>query len=650
MNLKNLILSTTNFTCTSDALGYVLDSINFLGNIEEWCQVDWHIGFYAKSLKLNGESQTNVTIPETITEIKPRTFYSNTNIFKVQLHDNIISIGYGAFENSSIIRGRVVLPKELTIIDNNAFAGTAVSEIVFNNKLTQIGEGAFYGCNLQRSILIPQSMKTIGSRAFGNCPGIKTLFLPSSVEMMDIPFDGCASTMVIYTDVASESAVPQNWGSYWNEYEANKKLTVQYNASRYEFEKMIAQQDGFVFIGSTLTGYSGTKSNVIIPDIITDIETGVFKNNSSITSIEFPSSISSIPAELCYNCKYLEKVTFNGNVQTINEKAFASCNNLSKVVGLENVQNIQIQAFFNCVKLESIGSLSALEIMGDECFANCSALTTVHIPASVTSIGQGAFASCKMINSVEVESANSNFEMLGNCIVEKSTKTIVCGFNNSTIHNSIKAIGNASFAGSTLTQITIPENVKSIGANAFAGSVSLSQVEILGSLESIGDSAFANCKALKNFTIPLSLTSIGKCAFANSGLTKIVIPGAVKKIEVGAFYNCQELAYAVVSEGVQTIGTSAFGNNAETFNVFISSSVQNIENLDSLETSEMTANFDWTGVTIYTDATTLPSYTEVVDENWQTVSSSSGWWISDLATVKMGQKLEDFLNMVQTSA
>jgi hypothetical protein len=65
----------------------------------------------------------------------------------------------------------------------------------------------------------------------------------------------------------------------------------------------------------------------------------------------------------------------------------------------------------------------------------------------------------------------------------------------------------------TVTSVTIPNSVTSIGSDAFTSFTALSNVTIPDSVTSIGERAFQGCTALTNVTIPDSVTSIGKKAF-----------------------------------------------------------------------------------------------------------------------------------------
>ena len=105
-------------------------------------------------------------------------------------------------------------------------------------------------------------------------------------------------------------------------------------------------------------------------------------------------------------------------------------------------------------------------------FGNCSGLTSIVIPNSVTSIGHNAFYGCSGLASITVASGNTVYDSRNNCnaIIETATNTLIVGFKNTVIPNSVTSIGDEAFAGCNgLTSIVIPNSVTSIGSSVFYG-------------------------------------------------------------------------------------------------------------------------------------------------------------------------------------
>ena len=147
-----------------------------------------------------------------------------------------------------------------------------------------------------------------------------------------------------------------------------------------------------------------------------------------------------------------------------------------------------------------------------------------------------------------------------------------------TIPNSVTSIGLQAFYNCTsLTSITIPNSVTSIGTWAFAFCTSLTSITIPNSVTSIGEYAFSNCRGLASITIPNSVTSIGTWAFAYcTSLTSITIPNSVTSIEEYAFNNCSGLSTLTIPNSVTSIGNGAFSGCTGLTSINIPNSVTSI--------------------------------------------------------------------------
>ena len=161
----------------------------------------------------------------------------------------------------------------------------------------------------------------------------------------------------------------------------------------------------------------------------------------------------------------------------------------------------------------------------------------------------------------------SSISSIGSQILWKNSQTTN---ENRCYQNSIQrvelgdgiSIDNNTFRGCySLTNITIPSGVTSIGGSAFESCYSLTNITIPSGVTSIGYYAFSSCSSLTNITIPSGVTSIDNNTFRNCySLTNITLPSGVTSISNYAFYSCYSLTNITIPSGVTSIGGSAFSS------------------------------------------------------------------------------------------
>ena len=128
-----------------------------------------------------------------------------------------------------------------------------------------------------------------------------------------------------------------------------------------------------------------------------------------------------------------------------------------------------------------------------------------------------------------------------------------------TIPDSVTTIGDEAFCGCDITSITIPDSVTTIGDDAFGGCESLTSVTIGDSVTTIGEWAFNYCLSLTSVTIPDSVTTIGGGAFRDcNSLTSVTIPDSVIMIGDYTFAHCSNLTSVIIGDSVTTIGEWVF--------------------------------------------------------------------------------------------
>ena len=290
-------------------------------------------------------------------------------------------------------------------INKYAFCLTKLTSVEIPDSVTSIGERAFYGCIRLTSIVIPDSVTSIGDRAFHLCGRLISVVIGESVKSIgEMAFESCS------------------------------KLTS------------IVIPDSVTTIGErAFRGCYGLTS-VVIGKRVTSIGYAAFRGCSKLTSVVIPDSVTSIGEYAFENCSGLTSVVIGKRVTEIGNYAFIGCHRLIEVWNRSDL-NIQKgssdfgRVAFYALNVYTTGEESKLTetddgylfyeddggsylvgYVGTEidltlpqtsplgrnytihnfAFRNCYKLTSIVIPDSVTSIGEYAFSYCKMLTSIVI--------------------------------------------------------------------------------------------------------------------------------------------------------------------------------------------------------------------------------------------------------
>ena len=333
--------------------------------------------------------------------------------------------------------------------------------------------------------------------------------------------------------------------------------------------------DGFTIdANGVLVSYTGTATDVRIPDGVTEIATNAF-NDASLTSVWIPASVRTID-DYVFSGQPLTQVTFQDDdahpsqLETIGDRVFAY------------------------TPLERVTLPRSLKTAGLETFSDMAKLRSVHVGPNVVAQGLfAAFARTPLLESIEVDAANQNYQSLdgvlytkglthlatypqaknagGAYAVAEGTSTIDEGAFSSaqitslTLPSSLRSVSKGAFVGSQVTSLTLPDGFESMDDTAFWYMPKLERVD-LGGATALPDSAFRYDKALAevNFRPDLNrLTDVGDYAFDTTALTSVTLPDSVVSIGKGAFADNAALTSVHLGSGVASIGESAFvGANA----------------------------------------------------------------------------------------
>ena len=406
-------------------------------------------------------------------------FYNNTEITSFEELQYFIGLTtLSGFNGCSGLMGSLMIPNSVTTIGGSAFSGCSglTGDLVIPNSVTTIGSSAFYGCGgFTGDLTIPNSVTSIGSSAFMNCSGFTgTLTIPNSVTTIgDYAFSGCSG-------FTGDLNIP------------NSVTTI---------------------CKWTFAGCSGFTGSLTIPNSVTTIDNYAFISCNGFTgSLNIPNSVTTIGIYAFGDCEGLTgNLTIPNSVTTIRDYAFDECFNFSEVhFNATNCSDVSSNAypFYLCGGTLIIGE--NVERIPSNIFINANFVGSLTIPNSVTEIGNGAFKNCN-------------------------------GFSDSlTIGNSVTSIGYDAFYCWGFTGVYYKGDIAQ-WCNILFGGVTANPLFYNHNL-------YINNSLLTNLIIPKSITEIKNYAFCgcNSITGDLVIPNTVTSIGYDAFRSCYNITEAMI--------------------------------------------------------------------------------------------------------
>ncbi len=128
--------------------------------------------------------------------------------------------------------------------------------------------------------------------------------------------------------------------------------------------------------------YKDFSRDWIIPDSVTTINYGAFRQNKFIHSIKIPSSVTSIDEGAFAGCQNIKEIELPPTIKTIRKSTFQKCWNLKKVTLGNAVTEIEDYAFFNCSSLTKVITSEYLGSIGKRAFYNCTSLKCLDLSKS----------------------------------------------------------------------------------------------------------------------------------------------------------------------------------------------------------------------------------------------------------------------------
>ncbi len=524
-----------------------------------------------------------IIIPASVKKIGSYAFY-NTGIDALEICDEdndksqLESIDNEAFYGCANLGGKIVFPDSLKSIGTRAFSfdersggSNKISAIEFgtNSQLETIGDYAFFtSINIKGDLILPDSVTKIGTYAFAKTGFDGRLELSDSlIEIGDGAFYACSEftgELTIPASVESIGIVPIRADEpkrYWVGAAGAFRECIGFSALNLPQEGSLK-----VIGGSAFLGCSGFRGELVLPDSVTDICRGAFLGCSGFTgTVKIPKNIRIDDSE-------------EGSIITT---GFGAGKHDSSNVTYSSIHYESTSGNYPIFKWEGI-------------FRECSGIEKVDFSeSSVTKIGWTDFFGCT------------------------SLKEIVLSKN-------VTQIGEFAFDSCTsLVKVTFVEDtLETIGDYAFYDCKALELLDLPEGLDTIAEGAFKGCKALKGteegkLILPNSLTSIGEDAFGldsevwvslddeqdGGKIISVYFGDSLDVVNGRAFYGRMAITELTFGQGVKEIAAYAF-------------SYYNIERINFVQGSKMTKigsrafeqNANLTGISFPDSLQTIGSY------------------------------------------
>ena len=217
-----------------------------------------------------------------------------------------------------------------------------ITSVLIPDSVTTIGDCAFYQCYNLTSVVIPDSVTTIGYDAFRECSNLTSVVIPDSVTMIGYnAFYYCSNLTSVtigdgVTSIGSDAFSSCNSALY----------------TEYEYGKYIGDASNPYAVLIELTNKNFT--TYTIHEDTKYIAYGVFRECARLTNITIPDGVKSIGGSAFRDCDNLTSVVIPDSVTMICAWAFSDCDNLTSVVIGDSVTTIGYEAFYSCSNLTSV--------------------------------------------------------------------------------------------------------------------------------------------------------------------------------------------------------------------------------------------------------------------------------------------------------
>ena len=504
---------------------------------------------------------TQVTIPDTVTNIQSMAFYGCKALQDIDIPDSVTEIGIEAFEESDL-QG-ITLPSNLIYLGGYAFSGcegileltipktvtdardalqgsfvetvifesgmtvvpalvcfqsTTLTEVSIPESVTEIGDSVFDGCTSLEQIRLPAGLKKIGMYAFASS-GLQELTLPEGLET--------AEEYILSGNTGVTSLVIPA-GLQWT-FGANNSGVLGRSNVR---EAVFAQ--GTVRISDNICMEDTVLETVVIPAGVQEIGNSAFDGCTSLRVLELPSSVISIRSRAFADTPSLKALSLPSGLKRL-ESYFLSGSGVKELTIPAGIETFGTYVLSGS-NVESVVFAPGTGKVADRICYEALSLRSVTLPEGLTEIGLEAFGTCPSLTSLEIPDSVTFID---------DYAFRLTGLQSLTLPESLQRLGmNILESNTGVTEITIPA-----GVTTYGGTYAAAFPERRGVLED---------SAVQKVTFSSGIRTIGPvCAF-DSALQEAVLPEGATEISEYAFYQCTGLTDIALPSSLEEIGYNAF--------------------------------------------------------------------------------------------
>lgn len=473
----------------------------------------------------------------------------------------------------------IVVPETVTYQDKEwnvtAIGAEAFDWLSDNRKYTDVS-----------SIVLPDTIVTIGSKAFWDCEDLESISIPDSVLWI--------GEDVFYNVSQAEGLrVPTNIRYIGEGAYQDSALTEAF------------LPDSLIEIGSEAF-FGSSVAYASIPADVQHIGDGLFMECTKLTYVELPDDMTEIPENMFYHTSSLRNIQIPASVAVIGEGAFARCG-LTRLVLPEGLTAIQRFAFNVTTDLKEVNIPDSVKVIGTQAFANGEAIQKVTIGSGVERIENLAFTGLPSGVVPEVRSQEAGIALRRSGY---TGKIILNGKNFNAYSGTQFAVGEFTYqvisddevaviyyvSSYAHEDVVIPSTVTNEGDGktytvtaiydrVFYNRYDLKHIQLPDTITYVGDNAFGGITEATYINIPASLEEARDFAFANAGSYPNAKPWEIDTLTLSgnmrywgtSCFTGYKAAKLVLGEGITEIGYSSLAGMQSLTDATLPSTLQRID-------------------------------------------------------------------------